>query len=96
MSPGFQGQDFDRLVFPNKMLVDYVRVYQRKGHEDWSCSPKHHPTEEYINEYVNLSDITSAALTRCPSHLNAYTNANLTTWDQAGYAFPRNSEWDTC
>ncbi|GAA94681.1 hypothetical protein E5Q_01334 [Mixia osmundae IAM 14324] len=25
------------------------------------------------------------------SHLNAYTNANLTTWKQAGYSFPRNS-----
>lgn len=30
------------------------------------------------------------------NHLNAYMNANLTTWDQAGYTFPRNSKYDGC
>ncbi|PVG00271.1 putative KRE6-glucan synthase subunit [Serendipita vermifera] len=79
MSPGFQGQDFSKLKFPAEMWVDYVRVYQREGNEDYSCSPDHHPTEDYIN-----------------SHIEAYTNPNLTTWEQAGYTFPRNSEWDGC
>ena len=52
MSPGFQGQDFSLLQFPAQMKIDYIRVYQRDGQEDWSCSPSHHPTEDYINEYV--------------------------------------------
>ncbi|KAF8527506.1 glycoside hydrolase family 16 protein [Hysterangium stoloniferum] len=30
------------------------------------------------------------------AHINAYTNANLTTWDGAGYTFPRNSKYDGC
>jgi len=30
------------------------------------------------------------------NHLNAYMDANLTTWDQAGYTFPRNSKYDSC
>jgi len=30
------------------------------------------------------------------NHLNAYTDANLTTWAQAGYDFPRNSLYDNC
>ncbi|KIM28936.1 glycoside hydrolase family 16 protein [Serendipita vermifera MAFF 305830] len=79
MSPGFQGQDFSKLVFPNVMKVDYVRVYQKAGHEDWSCSPDHHPTQDYID-----------------SHAVAYSNPNLTTWDKAGYTFPRNSLLDGC
>ncbi|WVQ79795.1 hypothetical protein IAT38_001895 [Cryptococcus sp. DSM 104549] len=30
------------------------------------------------------------------AHMNAYTNPNLTTWEAAGYAFPKNSLIDTC
>jgi len=30
------------------------------------------------------------------AHINAYTDANLTTWAQAGYTFPRNSLFDGC
>jgi beta-glucanase (GH16 family) len=29
-------------------------------------------------------------------HINAYSNPNLTTWAQAGYTFPRNSQFDGC
>jgi len=79
MSPGFQAQDFQHLVFPSKMLIDYVRVYQRDGQENWGCDPGDHPTTQYIED-----------------HIDAYTNPNLTTWDSAGYKFPRNSQYDGC
>lgn len=36
------------------MYVDYVRVYQRKGHENIGCDPKDYPTADYINRYVRL------------------------------------------
>lgn len=55
MSPGFQNQDFQHLVFPNKMLVDYVRIYQRDGHENWGCDPSDHPTTQYIEECVSIA-----------------------------------------
>jgi len=29
-------------------------------------------------------------------HINAYMNPNLTTWNQAGYYFPRNSLYNGC
>ena len=29
-------------------------------------------------------------------HINAYTNPNLTTWELAGYSYPRNSMLDNC
>lgn len=29
-------------------------------------------------------------------HLNAYSDANLTTWEQAGYSFPRQRLVDDC
>lgn len=39
------------MEFPAEMLVDYVRVYQRKGSENVGCSPKDYPTEDYINRH---------------------------------------------
>ncbi|KIJ29670.1 glycoside hydrolase family 16 protein, partial [Sphaerobolus stellatus SS14] len=80
MSPGFQPADFQNLVFPARMLVDYVRIYQKDGVEDGlTCNPKAYPTSDYIQ-----------------AHLNAYQNANLTTWKQAGYSFPGNSLLGQC
>lgn len=40
LAPGFQKQDFKHLVFPSKMYVDYVRVYQRAGTNNGvTCDP---------------------------------------------------------
>ncbi|KAI0316822.1 glycoside hydrolase family 16 protein [Amylostereum chailletii] len=80
MAPSFQQQDFQHLVFPSSMYIDYVRVYQRSDVKNGvTCDPPNYPTSEYIQ-----------------NHINAYTNANLTTWAQAGYTFPRNSKHDGC
>ncbi|KAF7309839.1 Beta-glucan synthesis-associated [Mycena indigotica] len=80
MSPGFQAQDFQHMTFPNKMYIDYVRVYQREGvSEGNTCNPSKYPTADYINK-----------------HVNAYSNPNLTVWADAGYKFPKNSLWDGC
>ncbi|KAI0647690.1 glycoside hydrolase family 16 protein [Trametes meyenii] len=80
MSPGFQHQDFKHLTFPVKMYIDYVRVYQREGVSEGATCD---PSSHPTANYIN-------------NHLNAYTNPNLTTWDQAGYTFPRNSKYDGC
>ncbi|KAJ7712456.1 glycoside hydrolase family 16 protein [Mycena metata] len=80
MSPGFQHQDFMHMTFPNKMYIDYVRVYQREDVANGvGCNPPNYPTADYIN-----------------NHLVAYTNPNLTVWADANYTFPKNSLWDTC
>ncbi|KAJ7075867.1 glycoside hydrolase family 16 protein [Mycena belliarum] len=80
MSPSFQAQDFMHMTFPNQMLVDYVRVYQREGVTDGvTCDPAAHPTADYIAK-----------------HLNAYSNQNFTIWSDAGYQFPKNRLWDGC
>jgi hypothetical protein len=55
MSPGFQPQDFRHLVFPSKMLFDYIRIYQRDGLENWGCSPSDHPTTQYIEECAPIA-----------------------------------------
>jgi hypothetical protein len=53
MSPGFQHQDFEHMTFPNKMYVDYIRVYQRDGvSEGATCNPSKYPTSDYINKCV--------------------------------------------
>ncbi|KAJ6584746.1 glycoside hydrolase family 16 protein [Mycena capillaripes] len=80
MSPGFQHQDFEHMTFPNKMYVDYIRVYQREGvSEGVTCNPSKYPTTKYIND-----------------HINAYNDPNMTIWADAGYEFPKNSLWDGC
>ena len=52
MSPGWQTIDLSTMSFPTEMLIDYVRIYQRKGHENIGCSPDDYPTEEYINNHM--------------------------------------------
>ncbi|KAJ7830201.1 glycoside hydrolase family 16 protein [Mycena leptocephala] len=80
ISPSFRGQDFQHMVFPAEMLIDFVRVYQLPGVQNGlTCDPPKYPTSDYINQ-----------------HIEAYTNPNLTTWAQAGYTFPRNSLYDGC
>ena len=39
------------MKFPAEMLVDYVRIYQRKGQQNIGCSPDDYPTEEYIRDH---------------------------------------------
>lgn len=47
----FQEQDFEHLVFPSSMYIDYVRIYQREGLEDGvTCNPSNYPTADYINK----------------------------------------------
>lgn len=41
------------MEFPAEMLVDYVRVYQRKGQTNIGCDPKAYPTEDYINRHYD-------------------------------------------
>ncbi|QRW07225.1 glycoside hydrolase family 16 protein [Ceratobasidium sp. AG-Ba] len=52
MSPNFGPIDWEHLVFPTWMLVDWVRVYQPRGERNIGCSPPDYPTEEYINTYI--------------------------------------------
>ena len=52
MAVGFQPPDLKNLVFPAAMLVDYVRVYQRRGIKNGvGCNPPDRPTADYINKY---------------------------------------------
>lgn len=81
------------------MYVDYVRVYQRSDVKNGlTCDPSSHPTTDYINAYVLSSRfaLLASLILVTYRHANAYNNPNLTTWDQAGYTFPRNSLYDGC
>ena len=61
ISPGWQTIDLTTMTFPTEMLIDYVRIYQRKGQENVGCSPDDYPTEDYINNhldaYTSKSDV---------------------------------------
>ena len=44
---------------------------------------------------VLYQGIVCMLMLRC-SHLNAYMDMNLTTWDAAGYTVPKNAIVDGC
>ncbi|KAG8769431.1 hypothetical protein FRC12_004967 [Ceratobasidium sp. 428] len=52
ISYGFGGIDFENLVFPVYMLIDYVRVYQPSNKRNIGCDPPSFPTANYINTYI--------------------------------------------
>ncbi|KAG6855509.1 hypothetical protein H0H87_001844 [Tephrocybe sp. NHM501043] len=62
MSQNWQNIDFSTLTFPAEFLIDYVRVYQRRGAQNVGCNPKDYPTKEYIDNhseaYTNANTTT--------------------------------------
>ncbi|QRV91234.1 glycoside hydrolase family 16 protein [Ceratobasidium sp. AG-Ba] len=52
ISPNFGAIDFEHLVFPTWMLVDWIRVYQPKDAHNVGCDPPDFPTADYINTYI--------------------------------------------
>lgn len=44
--------DFNTVVLPTAMLVDYVRVYQPKDAHNIGCDPPDFPTAAYIDTYL--------------------------------------------
>ncbi|KAF9481835.1 glycoside hydrolase family 16 protein [Pholiota conissans] len=80
MSKNFGNIDFDHLQFPNRLLVDYVRVYQDAQSINIGCNPESFPTEDYINQY--LEAYTNPNLT--------------TWKGDFGQSFPKNSFIEPC
>ncbi|KAL5530502.1 hypothetical protein ACEPAF_6760 [Sanghuangporus sanghuang] len=80
MSYNFAEVDLENLPFPSTMLVDYVRVYQKKDQKNIGCDPEDFPTASYINTYIEA--YTNPNLT--------------TWEDDFGQPFPKNSLVDGC
>lgn len=53
MSNNFQTVDFAHLKWPNQMLIDYVRVWQRPEGR-LGCDPADHPTSKYIQDHLEV------------------------------------------
>jgi beta-glucanase (GH16 family) len=51
LSSAFSYVDFDRLHFPARMEVDWVRVYQDEDKINVGCDPPDFPTKEYIERH---------------------------------------------
>ncbi|WWC67831.1 uncharacterized protein I206_101748 [Kwoniella pini CBS 10737] len=51
-SNNFQAVDFDNLVFPNYLRIDYIRVYQRTDTGSIGCDPSDYPTADYISRHA--------------------------------------------
>ncbi|KIY46300.1 glycoside hydrolase family 16 protein [Fistulina hepatica ATCC 64428] len=51
-SSSFTWINYDELVFPTTMSVDYVRVYQKSDSINYGCDPADFPTAAYISTYA--------------------------------------------
>ncbi|CAR27275.1 hypothetical protein ZYGR_0I05490 [Zygosaccharomyces rouxii] len=71
--------NWQMILFPVTMSIDFVRVYQPNDSVSITCDPVDRPTYDYIEQ-----------------HKNAYYNVNLTSWEAAGYTFPKNILTGNC
>ncbi|TIB80952.1 glycoside hydrolase family 16 protein [Wallemia mellicola] len=53
ISNNFGDIDWDELIFPSIMSVDWVRVYQPVGERNVGCDPPDMPTSDYINRHID-------------------------------------------
>ncbi|KAF9476634.1 glycoside hydrolase family 16 protein [Pholiota conissans] len=51
LSLGFGVVDFENLIFPATMSIDYIRVYQPRDSINVGCDPQDFPTRTYIDTY---------------------------------------------
>ncbi|KAJ4351057.1 beta-glucan synthesis-associated protein [Ascochyta clinopodiicola] len=72
--------DWEHMKFPAVMRVDYVRWYQKKGEEKLVTCD---PPGFETTKYIK-------------EHMNAYTNPNLTQWDQTGHKWPKHELNSDC
>lgn len=92
ISHNFARIEFDRLIYPATMSIDWIRVYQPKDAINIGCDPIDFPTAQYIETCVFLPcriSFSRSDLWLC-SYKEAYTNANLTTWESTGQLWPKN------
>lgn len=53
ISANWQTIDLSTMQFPAEMLIEYVRVYQRKGETNIGCDPPNYPTANYIQSHLD-------------------------------------------
>lgn len=52
MSNTWTSINWEKLVFPAVMRIDYVRLYQKKGEEMVTCDPPGFETTDYIKDHI--------------------------------------------
>lgn len=83
--PSLTSRACPSTFFPQ--LIDYVRVYQIEGEENWGCDPDDYPTADYIDSCVlRLSSASSLLSTDCrlPAHPSATLRLTRTPTTQFG------------
>jgi beta-glucanase (GH16 family) len=64
MSNTWTSINWEKLVFPAVMRIDYVRIYQKKGEEMITCDPPGYETTEYIRNHKAAYTNTNYTVSR--------------------------------
>ncbi|ESK85956.1 glycoside hydrolase family 16 protein [Moniliophthora roreri MCA 2997] len=73
ISNGWTQIRYETLQFPAEMKIDYVRIYQRRGHTNVGCDPPDYPTTQYIQDHLDQymnRDLTAFNYTKYPKPNN--------------------------
>ncbi|KAI0674191.1 beta-glucan synthesis-associated [Trametes maxima] len=84
ISKNWQTIDLSTMVFPAIMQIDYVRVYQRKGHTNIGCDPEDYPTKKYIDDHPVAYSNPNLTYWSQPDPVGA------------GFSWPKNSAYNGC
>jgi beta-glucanase (GH16 family) len=71
MSSAWGEVDIPNLIFPTVMNIDYVRIYQRPGHESITCDPPGYPTTEYIANHPKAYNNPNLTVSLFPNYNHA-------------------------
>jgi len=87
----WQVVDTASMMFPSEFLIDYVRVYQRKGQMNIGCDPKDYPTADYIKAHpaAYLGECRVVFFFgECGADVGGgWVDPNVTAWN---YKWPKN------
>ncbi|KAF1850443.1 glycoside hydrolase family 16 protein [Cucurbitaria berberidis CBS 394.84] len=96
ISNGWTWIDWEHLIFPAVMRVDYVRLYQKTGEEMVTCDPPGFETTKYIKRHQNA--YSNQNLTVSTYRLGNFNLLLMWTqrWDQTGHSWPKHKLNSDC
>src|ERR1700685_3732359 len=80
------------MQFPAEMLIEYVRVYQRKGETNIGCDPPNYPTANYIQSHLDTYSSTCLSSSLC-SPTRMLTLASRTRSKFDSLQLPGSYQW---
>lgn len=98
--------DISSRIIPEEPMHIIINLGLAPSFQEQDYAAMKFPTSMYVDyvrvyqregvNNINCDPSSHPTANYIQNHLNAYSNPNLTTWEQAGYQYPRNSQYNGC